>query len=670
MRALFLALALSACLHNGDAPAPRPAEQRPPNIVLVYTDDQGWADIGSQGARGFATPNIDRLAQEGVRFTNFYVAQPVCSASRAALLTGCYPNRLGISGALGPGAKHGLHRDETTLAELCRGAGYATAMFGKWHLGHRLPFLPVHHGFDEFYGIPYSNDMWPWHPNYAHFSDPVERRKRGYPDLPLFEGDKVVDDSVDADDQRAFTRGFTERATDFIRKHRDEPFFLYLAHPMPHVPLFVDAANEGRTERGLYGDVIAEIDDSVGALLDTLAECGIDDNTLFIYASDNGPWLSYGDHGGSTGPLREGKGTTFEGGVRVPGLARFPGQIPAGLVCDEPLMTIDILPTVAGLIGAPLPERPIDGRNAWPLFQGEKGAHSPQEAYFFYYRVNDLEAMRSGKWKLHFPHGYRSMAGRELGSGGSPGKYDYSVRTGLELYDLEADIGERVNLAAEHPQVVERLTALADAMRAELGDNLTEAEGAGQRAPGRWREVSIFNGTDLAGWRELGDAHFSVEDGEILGKVGGGRQSFLVTEGSFADFRLELELKAVGPGNSGVQVRSHQRPSGQLYGYQIEVDPSPRSWSGGLYDEGRRAWLDDLADNPAGRAAFEPGQWNSYRIECIGNRIRAWVNGVATADFIDGGEEADAEGFIGLQVHSGNDCHMRWRNLRLLELER
>ena len=664
---LCLCLLLVSC--RSQSPAPGGAESRPPNIVIVYTDDQGWADIGVQGGSGFATPNIDRLADEGVRFSNFYVAQPVCSASRTALLTGCYPNRLGIAGALGPRSNHGLNGDETTLAELCRGRGYATAMFGKWHLGHHLPFLPIHHGFDEYYGIPYSNDMWPWHPNYAQFSDPVERRKRGYPDLPLFEGDQIEDASVDADDQRAFTRGFTARAVSFIRAHQDEPFFLYLAHPMPHVPLYVGEENEGRTERGLYGDVIAEIDDSVGALLDTLTECGIDDNTLLIYASDNGPWLSYGDHGGSTGPLREGKGTTFEGGVRVPGLARFPGRIPAGLVCDEPLMTIDILPTVAGLIGAPLPERRIDGRDAWPLFRGDEGARSPQEAYFFYYRTNDLEALRSGKWKLHFPHGYRSMAGRELGAGGSPGNYDYSVKTGLELYDLEADIGESVNLAGEWPQVVDRLVALADGMRAELGDDLTDAVGSGLREPGRWREVQLFNGQNLDGWRELGDAVFAAEDGELHGRVGGGSQSFLVTERSFDDFQLELDLMAVGTGNSGIQVRSHQRDSGQLYGYQIEVDPSPRAWSGGLYDEGRRSWLDDLADNEAGRAAFKPGEWNHYRVVCIGNRIRAWVNGVATADFADTADVADAEGFIGLQVHSGSTCDMRWRNLRLWELE-
>jgi arylsulfatase len=663
-----------ACLVAVSCFATSQTEERPPNVVIIYTDDQGWADIGVQGARGFETPHIDRLAAEGVRFTNFYVAQPVCSASRTALLTGCYPNRVGIVGALGPNSRHGLHVDETTLAELCRSRGYATAMFGKWHLGHHRQFLPTHHGFDEFFGIPYSNDMWPWHPDYANFSDATEKRKRGYRDLPLFEGDEVIDPMVTSADQRAFTRGFTERAVDFIRRHRDEPFFLYVAHPMPHVPLFVSAESEGRTERGLYGDVISEIDDSVGAILAALDECGIDDDTLVIYASDNGPWLSYGNHGGSTGPLREGKGTTFEGGVRVPGLARWPGHIPAGLVCEEPLMTIDILPTVAGLIGAPLPERKIDGRDAWPLFRGDPGATSPQEAYFFYYHVNNLEAMRSGPWKLHFPHGYRSMVGRKAGADGSPGKYDYSVKTGLELYNLESDIGENRNVAAQHPEVVKRLTALADAMRADLGDGLTGSDGTERREPGRWveeprePEVSLFNGEDLRGWRELGDAIFTVEDSELLGRSGGGRQSFLVTERTFGDFRLELDLKAVGSGNSGVQVRSHQKPSGQVVGYQIEVDPSPRAWSGGLYEEGRRAWLQDLSKNEAGRRAFKLGEWNHYRIECVGRRIRAWVNGVSTADFTDEAEVADAEGFIGLQVHSGNNCSMRWRNLRLWEI--
>ncbi|MDE0892765.1 MAG: sulfatase-like hydrolase/transferase, partial [Planctomycetota bacterium] len=338
------------------------------------------------------------------------------------------------------------------------------------------------------YGVPYSNDMWPWHPAYAQFSDPVEKRKRGYPDLFTFEGLEIADPEVTGPDQMRFTTDFGDRAASFVRAHADEPFFLYLAHPMPHVPLFTRAESIGRSEQGAYGDVIEEIDDSVGKVLAALEEAGVAENTLVIYASDNGPWLNYGDHAGSTGPLREGKGTTFEGGVRVPCLVRYPGVVPAGRVSREPWMTIDILPTIAGLIGAELPQRVIDGQDVWPLLNGAPDASSPQEAYFFYYHTNQLEAMRSGPWKLHFPHGYRSMVGQTPGSGGTPGQYDYNAKTGLVLYNLEDDISESKDVAAEHPEVVARLTALADDMRARLGDKLTEVKGAENRAPGKVTE--------------------------------------------------------------------------------------------------------------------------------------------------------------------------------------
>ena len=481
---LFVTLGalLAACQSSSHT---KNAVSERPNVVVIFTDDQGWADIGTQGAVGFETPHLDQLAAEGTRFTNFYVAQPVCSASRTALLTGCYPNRLGIHGAIGPRNTHGINAEETTLAEICKSRGYATGMFGKWHLGYQREFLPGNHGFDESYGVPYSNDMWPWHPAYAHFSDPVEKRKKGYPDLFTFEGLEVADPEVTGPDQMRFTTDFGDRAASFVRAHADEPFFLYLAHPMPHVPLFTKEESIGRSEQGAYGDVIEEIDDSVGKVMAALEETGVAENTLIIYASDNGPWLNYGDHAGSTGPLREGKGTTFEGGVRVPCIVRYPGIIPAGRVSPEPWMTIDLLPTVAGLIGAELPELTIDGLDVWPLLNGEPGARSPQEAYFFYYHTNQLEAMRSGPWKLHFPHGYRSMVGQTPGSGGTPGKYNYNVKTGLELYNLKDDISESIDLASEHPEVVTRLSEMADVMRARLGDKLTEVKGAENREPGR-----------------------------------------------------------------------------------------------------------------------------------------------------------------------------------------
>ncbi|MGA1607817.1 MAG: sulfatase-like hydrolase/transferase [Planctomycetota bacterium] len=475
MRPLALLVSLALTLvTNSRALAQGQPDSRPPNVVVIYTDDQGWADIGTQGADGFTTPNLDRLAGEGVRFSDFYVSQPVCSASRASLLTGCYANRIGIHGALGPGVRHGINEDELTLAELCKQKGHRTAAFGKWHLGHRPRFLPTRHGFDEFYGIPYSNDMWPHHPE----------NPDAWGDLPTLEGEEVVGLNTD---QNRFTGDFTRRAVGFIDScaQDDAPFFLYVAHPMPHVPLHASDAFRGRTERGLYGDVIEEIDASVGSILAALDRHDIADNTLVIYASDNGPWLSYGNHSGSAGPLREGKGTTFEGGIRVPCIWRFPGRIPAGKVQSEPAMTIDVLPTVAGLLDAELPDHPIDGLDIWPLVTCEPGARSPHEALFFYYGQGNLEAMRSGPWKLHFPHGYRSMSGREPGQDGIPGKYDYGVRTGVELYHLGEDIGEAQNVAEKHPAVVARLQALAERARAELGDGFQKREGSGVRAPGR-----------------------------------------------------------------------------------------------------------------------------------------------------------------------------------------
>lgn len=465
MRPALLALATLGTLASACHVMDDERGKQPPNVVVIFTDDQGWADIGLQGAEGFTTPHLDRMAREGARLTSFYAAQPVCSASRAALLTGRYPNRVGIAGALGPNAAHGIAEEETTLAELCRSRGYATAIFGKWHLGHRPEFLPTRHGFDEYYGIPYSNDMWPFHPE----------SPKAWVDLPTIEGETVVGLNTD---QNRFTNDFTERAVAFIEAHRDEPFFLYVAHPMPHVPLHASSSFRGRSEHGLYGDVIEEIDDSVGRILSTLKRLRIDDDTLVIYSSDNGPWLSYGNHAGSTGPLREGKGTTFEGGVRVPFLARWPGHVPAGVVCDEPAMTIDVLPTVARVIGAELPALPLDGRDIWPLIAGEPDARSPHEVLFFYYHQNDLEALRSGPWKLHFPHGYRTMRGRAPGADGVPGKYDYGVRTGLELYNLDDDIGETTDVADEHPEVMARLQRLADEMREDLGDRLTESSAA------------------------------------------------------------------------------------------------------------------------------------------------------------------------------------------------
>jgi arylsulfatase A len=458
---LLLAVAsslLAAEVRAADEPA---RQKRPPNFVIMLADDLGYGDVGVYGAKGFKTPNLDRLAREGVRFTDFYAAQAVCSASRTALLTGCYPNRVGILGALGPKSKHGIAATEKTLADVLKPRGYQSAIFGKWHLGHHAPFLPTRHGFDEYFGLPYSNDMSP-------------------KTLPLIEGEKVVQTNPD---QSQLTTWYTEHAVDFIGRNKDKPFLLYVAQTMPHVPLHVSSKFKGKSEQGLFGDVVMEIDWSVGQILNALKKNGVDEQTMFIFTSDNGPWLSYGNHAGSAGPLREGKLTSWDGGQREPCLMRWPSHIPAGTVCREPVMTIDVLPTLAKLAGAPLPANKIDGVDIWPLISGQSGARSPHDALYFYWN-QELQGVRSGKWKLHFPHTYRTLAGRPGGRDGKPAPYS-EAKIGMVLYDLEADVGEKTDVADKHPDVVERLKKLADRARADLGDSATGQKGSGVRPPDR-----------------------------------------------------------------------------------------------------------------------------------------------------------------------------------------
>ena len=473
-------LLLLSCLA---AAALAAAAERQPNVVIIFADDLGYGDIGVYGAKGYTTPHIDSLARDGVKFTSFHVAQAVCSASRAALLTGCYSNRVGIHGALGPQATHGIAAAETTLAEMFKSRGYATGMAGKWHLGHREQFIPNRHGFDESFGLPYSNDMWPHHP---------EAKKGTYPKLPLWEDGKTIDADITPEDQPGLTTRYTERAVSFIERNKDRPFFFYLAHSMPHVPLFVSDKFKGKSEQGLYGDVLMEIDWSVGEILRTLAKHGLERDTLVIFTSDNGPWLSYGNHAGSSGPLREGKGTAWEGGTRVPCLMRWPARLPAGKVNENFLMTIDLLPTLAGRIGAKLPALPIDGRDVWPVLAAEQGAKNPHEGYALWYAQNELRAVVSGdgRWKLVFPHSYRTLAGRPGGRDGIPAKYQDASTSAPMLFDLHADLAEQNDVSAAQPAMVKQLLAFAEKCRADLGDSLTKRTGAGLREPGRVEGLS------------------------------------------------------------------------------------------------------------------------------------------------------------------------------------
>jgi arylsulfatase len=360
-------------------------------------------------------------------------------------------------------------------------AGYATGMVGKWHLGRPVEFLPTHRGFDSYFGLPYSNDQSPFHPE-----------KPGvFPPLPLLEGDKVINAALTRDDMNHLTEWYTERAVRFIEQNQERPFFLYVAHTMPHVPLGASEKFRGKSARGLYGDACEEIDASTGEILQALASHNLAGNTLVIFLSDNGPWLSYGNHGGSAGPLREGKTTSWEGGTRVPFIARWPGHIRAGAVVDEVAMSIDLLPTIGKLVGAKLPDLPIDGLDIGPLLMAEPGAKNPHDAYFFYgvpfgqWTGAELEAVRSGAWKLVLPHSFRTLGDSPPGRDGIPAKYVPRPIRQPELYDVKSDVGERHNVAAAHPQIVERLLALAERCRDDLGDTVAKREGKGTRSPGQ-----------------------------------------------------------------------------------------------------------------------------------------------------------------------------------------
>lgn len=456
-----------------------------PNVVVIFCDDMGWGDAPGFALDSAKIPeyaksmaNIERLGREGGRFTNFYSAQPVCSASRAAILTGCYPNRIGIHGALFPDSKVGIAAQERTIAEMLHERGYATGIFGKWHLGHQPQFNPTHHGFDEFFGIPYSNDMWP------------PRQGSAAPLLPLVDGQSVVERLATLDDQSSLTKRITERAVKFIRSaaRESKPFFAYIAHPQPHTPLAVAPDRIPERRDALYGAVMREIDWSVGEVLRALDECSVAANTIVMFTSDNGPWLAFGSDAGTTGGLREGKGTTFEGGVRVPCVIRWPGHVPTGSVSSVPWMTIDLLPTLGAIVGAPpaIAAQPIDGRDASAIWKCEPAATATHEAFYFYYHTNALEAVRMGKWKLVLPHRSRTLGAAAQTHGGAEAKY-VEVDVPLALYDLESDPTEATDVRALNSDVIAAIMAKVETARMDLGDSLTKREGTGRRSAGQAR---------------------------------------------------------------------------------------------------------------------------------------------------------------------------------------
>jgi arylsulfatase A-like enzyme len=451
------------------------AKPKQPNVIIIFCDDLGYGDIGKFGASLFATPNIDQLANEGMMFTQFYAAEAVCSASRAALLTGCYPNRINIFNALMPSSKNGLSKGEKTIAEVLKEKNYATAAFGKWHVGWQKQFLPLQHGFDEYVGLPYSNDMWPVGYDGKPITDTSNPRMK-MPPLPLIEGNEKIKTIQTLEDQATLTTLYTEKAVDFITRNKQQPFFLYLAHSMPHVPIAASGKFKGKSKQGLYGDVIEEIDWSVGEIMKTLKQYQLENNTLVVFTSDNGPWLNYGNHAGTTGGMREGKGTSWEGGQREPCVMRWPGIIPAGTVCNKLASTMDLLPTIAAITNGNLPDHKIDGVNILPLLKGEWDAE-PRKILYYYYGNNQLEAVRKDQWKLILPHLGRSYEGFAPGNNGYPGKTNEKRQYELALYDLRRDPGERYDVKESYPEIVAALQALAEEARDDMGDAVTNRKG-------------------------------------------------------------------------------------------------------------------------------------------------------------------------------------------------
>ena len=439
------------------ARAARKIAKRTPNFIIIFCDDLGYGDIGCFGSTKHRTPNIDKMAGEGMRFTSFYVTSGVCTPSRSSLMTGCYPRRINMHQSarnewvLFPVAAKGLNPDEITIAEVLKGQGYATACVGKWHLGDQRQFLPTKQGFDYYYGIPYSNDMG-------------SRQRKNNPPLPLLRNEKVIEAPVD---QSTITKRYTEEVVKFITANKDRPFFVYLPHTMPHNPVHSSEKFRGKSANKGYGDCVEEIDWSVGQILGTLKKLDLDENTLVIFTSDNGAASRWG---GSNLPLSGWKGSTMEGGMREPCVMRWPGNIPAGRACDELACTMDLLPTFARLAGTRAPaDRIIDGTDIWPLMSGREGAKSPHDAFYYYYR-DQLQAVRSGKWKLHLPRTQKPRGNKQ------------AQKVAGKLYDLEMDIAEKNDVAGANSAVVKRLVGLAEKAREDLGDR--DREGAHQRPAG------------------------------------------------------------------------------------------------------------------------------------------------------------------------------------------
>jgi arylsulfatase A-like enzyme len=447
---LFLfTIFLISCQSVSDTPTP-------PNVVIIFLDDSGYGDFTPFGKKGLETPGVAQLAAEGCSYDNFYVPQAICSASRAALLTGCYPGRTKVFSAHPPKAR-GLDTIYPTMGELFKAAGYSTAIFGKWHLGDQEDTRPHKRGFDESAGLMYSNDMWKHHPENPEYW--------GQFPIQFWENGAVTIEDVGHTEQAQLTKWYTEKAVDFIERKKDQPFLLYVPHSMPHVPLYVSEAFEGKSGQGLYADVLLELDWSVQQINQALKDNGLEENTIVVFTSDNGPWIAYGNHAGVT-PFREAKATSFDGGIRSACILKYPPAIEAGTRSDRTFFSIDLLPTLAALTGVALPEQPIDGKDVFPLITNQANAQPPQE-YYAFSNGNEFQGVMSGdgQWKLHIPHAYRTLA--EDGGDGLPGKYEQQ-QIDTALYNLREDPFETNNLLREAPEVAQRLLEFAAAHRAKF----------------------------------------------------------------------------------------------------------------------------------------------------------------------------------------------------------
>jgi arylsulfatase A len=432
------------------------AGNRPPNFVLIFLDDSGWADFHPFGNPSYQTPNVERLAGQGCQFHNFYVTQAICSASRSSLLSGCYPGRTKVFGAHGPQAR-GLDPKFATMGQVLKAGGYRTAVFGKWHIGDQPDTRPPARGFDESCGLMYSNDMWEYNPSNPEYW--------GKHPLQFWDNGKVTIEHVTKEHQPMLTTWYTEHAVDFIKRNKDNPFLLYVPQSMPHVPLFASEKFKGKSGAGLYGDVMMEIDWSVGEIMKTLHNAGLDDHTLVFFSSDNGPWAVYGNHAGKT-PFRESKATGFDGGTRSACILRYPGQIKAGTISKKAFCTVDMLPTMARLAGAKLPANPIDGRDVWDLITDRPGAKNPHDYYpFSTGKIFEGVICGDGHWKLHLPHDYNSV--ETAGKDGVPGKY-VTKKIELALFDMEKDPYETTNVLEQYPDIARRMKAFAEEHRREF----------------------------------------------------------------------------------------------------------------------------------------------------------------------------------------------------------